>query len=53
MTSALTSSSTAKSARSISPEAAAALVRSGDWLDYGAVLGQPDAFDQALAERVE
>ncbi len=52
MTSALTSSTTAKSARSISPEAAAALVRSGDWLDYGAVLGQPDAFDKALAARI-
>ena len=23
-------------------------MRSGDWLDYGAVLGQPDAFDKAL-----
>ncbi|MEP6658403.1 MAG: acetyl-CoA hydrolase/transferase C-terminal domain-containing protein [Acidimicrobiales bacterium] len=39
-------------ARRISAPEAAALVRSGDWLDYGAVLGQPDAFDQALAERV-
>ena len=42
----------AKSARQISAEDAAALVRSGDWLDYGAVLGQPDVFDKALAERV-
>ncbi len=33
-------------------EEAAALVPSGDWIDYGAVLGQPDAFDTALAERV-
>jgi len=28
------------------------MVRSGDWLDYGAVLAQPDAFDAALAARV-
>ena len=28
------------------------MVRSGDWIDYGAVLGQPDAFDEALAQRV-
>src|SRR5437867_11242249 len=41
-----------KSARLISAEKAAALVRSGDWLDYGAVLAQPDAFDKALAQRV-
>ena len=33
-------------------EAAAALVKSGDWVDYGAGLGQPDAFDSALAERI-
>ena len=39
-------------ARRISAEAAAALVRSGDWLDYGAGLAQPDAFDKALARRV-
>ena len=41
-----------KTARRISPEGAAALVRSGDWLDYGAVLGGPDAFDAALAARI-
>ena len=41
-----------KPAQRISAHDAAALVRSGDWLDYGAVLGQPDAFDKALAERV-
>jgi acyl-CoA hydrolase len=35
----------------ISPEAAAALVRSGDWVDYGFGLGQPDLFDGALAAR--
>ena len=43
----------ARSARHISAEAAAALVRSGDWVDYGAVLAQPDAFDRALAGRVD
>ena len=42
-----------RSAQQIAAEAAAALVRAGDWLDYGAVLGQPDAFDRALAERVD
>src|SRR4051794_39097103 len=41
-----------KSARHISADAAAALVRSGDWIDYGAGLGQPDAFDKALAMRI-
>ncbi len=41
-----------KSARRVTADDAAALVRSGDWLDYGAVLAQPDAFDAALAERV-
>ena len=40
-------------ARTISAEAAAALVRSGMWLDYGAGLAQPDAFDQALAARTD
>ncbi len=38
-------------AQHISAREAAALVRSGDWLDYGATLAQPDVFDQALAER--
>ena len=31
-------------AKTISAPEAAGLVRSGDWLDYGAVLAQPDAF---------
>src|SRR5262245_12015297 len=35
----------------ISPEAAAALVQSGDWVDYGINLSQPDLFDRALAAR--
>lgn len=38
-------------AQTISAEQAAALVRSGMWLDYGFGLGQPDVFDQALAKR--
>ena len=41
-----------KAARQVTAEDAAALVRSGDWLDYGALISQPDAFDQALAARV-
>lgn len=36
----------------ICAEAAAAHVRSGDWVDYGFGLGQPDLFDRALATRV-
>jgi acyl-CoA hydrolase len=40
-----------RAALEITPEAAAALVRSGDWLDYGATFNQPDAFDRALAAR--
>jgi butyryl-CoA:acetate CoA-transferase len=35
----------------ISAEGAAALVKSGDWVDYGLCLGQPDQFDAALAAR--
>jgi acyl-CoA hydrolase len=35
----------------LSAEAAAALVRSGSWLDYGFGLGEPDRFDAALAAR--
>ena len=42
----------AKAAKRITAEEAAGLVRSGMWLDYGAVLGQPDAFDEALARRL-
>ena len=39
----------ARLAQRISADEAAALVQPGMWLDYGAVLGQPDAFDTALA----
>nr|WP_316653210.1 acetyl-CoA hydrolase/transferase C-terminal domain-containing protein [uncultured Gellertiella sp.] len=41
----------ATEARVISASAAAELVRPGMWLDYGAVLAQPDVFDRALAAR--
>jgi acyl-CoA hydrolase len=40
-----------KSARRITPAEAAGLVNSGDWVDYGAVIAQPDVFDRALADR--
>jgi acyl-CoA hydrolase len=38
-------------AKRISAAEAAALVKPGFWLDYGACLGQPDVFDGALAAR--
>jgi acyl-CoA hydrolase len=41
----------AKTPKSISPEEAAALVRSGHWVDYGTNTGQPDLFDRALGAR--
>jgi len=37
--------------KTISADQAAALVKSGGWIDYGFGLGQPDRFDQALAAR--
>jgi acyl-CoA hydrolase len=40
-----------KRARRISAEEAALLVKSGDWVDYGVTLCQPDVFDKALAAR--
>jgi acyl-CoA hydrolase len=42
----------ATSIQTIAPEAAAALVESGMWLDYGTGVGQPDLFDHALAARI-
>ena len=39
------------SPRRISAADAAGLVKSGDWVEYGTTLCQPDVFDQALAER--
>ena len=41
----------AKTAKRITAAEAANLVRSGDWLDYGSSIGQPDTFDTALAAR--
>lgn len=38
-------------AKRISAAAAAQLVKSGDWVDYGFGIGQPEAFDAALAAR--
>lgn len=38
--------------KTVSADQAAAVVKSGDWLDYGFGLGQPDLFDQALAARI-
>ncbi len=38
--------------KSVTPEQAASVVQSGDWLDYGFGAGQPDLFDRALANRV-
>src|SRR5579862_665328 len=38
--------------KKISADAAAGKVKSGDWVEYGFGLGQPDLFDRALAERV-
>ena len=38
-------------ARKVSAAEAAALVKSGMWLDWGFGLVQPDRFDQALAAR--
>jgi len=39
-------------ATSISADEAAAFVKSGMWLDYGASLCQPDVFDRALGARI-
>jgi acyl-CoA hydrolase len=40
-------------ARRITPQEAAGFVTSGMWIDYGAGLCQPDAFDSALARRTD
>jgi acyl-CoA hydrolase len=37
----------------IAAEAAAAMVRSDTWVEYGFGLGQPDVFDLALAARID
>jgi acyl-CoA hydrolase len=38
--------------KTIAPGDAAAMVKPGDWLEFGFGLGQPDVFDRALAARV-
>src|SRR3954454_1495110 len=38
-------------AETISSAEAASLVKSGMWIDYCAILGEPDVFDKALASR--
>jgi acyl-CoA hydrolase len=43
---------TKKTPKTISAAEAAGLVKSGMWLDYGAVLGQCNAFDTALGARI-
>ncbi len=47
----MSSATMIKQARPISAAAAAAMVRSGDWVDFGATFSQPDLFDTALAAR--
>jgi acyl-CoA hydrolase len=42
----------ARHAKRISAEEAASLVKSGDWVEYGTTLSQPDAFDRALGARM-
>jgi acyl-CoA hydrolase len=39
--------------KKVSADEAAAKVKSGDWVEYGFGLGQPDLFDRALAGRVQ
>ena len=38
-------------AKTIAADAAAALVKSGDWVDYAGSILEPELFDQALARR--
>ena len=38
--------------KTVGADEAAALVKSGDWIDYGFGVGQPDVFDHALAVRI-
>jgi acyl-CoA hydrolase len=38
--------------KTVDAEAAAALVKPGQWIDYGFGIGQPDVFDRALAVRI-
>jgi acyl-CoA hydrolase len=47
----MSASPRSRTARPLSAAEAAGLVQSGDWLEYGSALCQPDVFDQALAAR--
>ena len=47
------SGGTRATAHRITAADAAALVCSGDWVEYGTGLGQPDVFDAELAQRVD
>ena len=38
--------------KTVSPDEAAAVIKSGDWVEYGFGLGQPEVFDRAFAQRV-
>lgn len=38
--------------KTVNADAAAAMVKSGDWVDYGFGVGQPDLFEQALSARI-
>jgi len=38
--------------KTVSPDEAAAVIKSGDWVEYGFGLGQPEVFDRAFARRV-
>jgi acyl-CoA hydrolase len=40
-----------KERKQVAPDEAAVLVKSGDWVDLGGALVQPDLFEQALAKR--
>jgi len=41
-----------KQAHRLPVAVAAGLVRTGEWVDCGAVLARPEAFDNALATRI-
>lgn len=47
----MSASPSSRTARPITAAAAAGLVQSGDWVEYGSALCQPDLFDEALAQR--
>jgi acyl-CoA hydrolase len=49
----MTSFSSELKRKTVSAEEAAAVIKPDDWIDYGFGVGQPDRFDQALAERIK